>query len=153
MSNQVELTRTEKLIEPKTCDCCGQTYWPSAFSKIHLEKERQLLIWEMLKLSVILGFEISPEQLSALEKAYEVFGVQDWTKCRSALERFFLFMKQEDVRKFDLFIMSNDNLLILIRMLIKTGLSNEDIESTVWQFFNKLEREFHRRISDWEFLG
>ena len=156
MSNQIELKRTKKLVVPQTCDRCGQTYGPdafdSAFSKIQLEKERKILIWEMLKLSVILDFEISPEQLMALERAYKAFGFQDWTQCRSSLERFFSFMKHEDVGKFDPFIMSNDNLLVWIRMLIKTGLSNEEIELTVWQFFNTLDREFYRRISDCEFL-
>ena len=115
----------------------------SAERNMRIKKERQEDINELIKLAENQNYEFTQEQLEAIELAYKAYDLNAWLQCRFALEIFFNWETEEDIKTLDLSGLSLRNLIRWLKMLEKTNMAYEP----EWQASITLQNMIEEQIA------
>jgi len=116
----------------------------SADRNMRIKKERQEDINELLEIAEHQNYEIVEEQLEALKLAYKAYDLNAWLQCRFALEIFFDWETEEDIKTLDLSGLSLRNLIRWMKMLEKTNMACEP----KWQASIALQNMIEEQIAN-----
>ena len=105
---------------------------------IGVEVDRVEDILEVIRCAMSYDYELLPQQLEAIKFAFEAFDLQDWGRCRFALETFFEYEYPEAVNQLDPSSWSNKHIMRWLTMLCASNLDREPENSPARNFFDKL---------------
>jgi hypothetical protein len=111
------------------------------YKNIGLEVGRVEDLLEVIRYAMSSGYELLPEQLEAIKIAYEAYDLQDWERCRFALETFFQYENPENAFGVNLSGWNSKHTARWLTMLSATNLNEEPEGSPARIFFNRLSKK------------
>jgi len=116
------------------------------YKDISIEVDRVEDILEAIGYETEYSYEILPEQLIAIQDAYEACDLQDWERCRFALEIFFQYESPENGHMLDISNWSSKHIRRWQTMLWATNLKDEPEGSPARVFFDKIPKTMEHML-------
>jgi len=116
------------------------------YKDIAVEVDRVEDILEVIRYAESYDYELLPQQLEAIKDAFEACDLQDWERCRFALEIFFQYESPENGHMIDISNWSSKHIRRWQTMLWATNLKDKPEGSPARVLFEKISKKMERML-------